>query len=178
MSEDDKVRFNVKMDEKLRDDAKRNTERGELSEEVRSVFRRKAYGIDSEGKPSEIERKKAQLRDVRDSIDKKRRERERINAEISAEETRATRLEERISELEEERDELGQAVDMLENMLHDGDRMWPVRIKNAVDVDLSTANELYQQLQERNAELPEAAFTEPRVEDPVDWTDTVTDNSY
>jgi len=168
-NDDDKVRFNVKMDEKLRDDAKRNTERGELSEEVRSVFRRKAYGIDSEGKPSEIERKKAELRDVRDAIDEKRRERERINAEISAEETRATRLEERISELEQQRDELGQAVEMLENMLHDGDRMWPTRIKNAVDVDSATATELYEQLQERNSELPDAAFTEPAVNDPVNW---------
>jgi len=31
---DDDVRFNVKMRKQLRDDAKRNTERGELSEEV------------------------------------------------------------------------------------------------------------------------------------------------
>jgi len=33
---DDEVRFNVKMRRQLRDDAKRNTERGELSEDVRA----------------------------------------------------------------------------------------------------------------------------------------------
>jgi chromosome segregation ATPase len=166
---DDDVRFNVKMPRQLREDAKRNTDRGELSEAVREVFQQKAYGVDATGQPTELEQTKAKLRDVRKRIDDKRHERERIGTEIEALETRATRLEERVDALQDERSELDGALNVLENMLHDGDRMWPVRIKNAVDVDHGTAEELYHELQDNNADLPECAFEEPTVEEPTDW---------
>jgi len=163
------VRFNVQMPKKLRDDAKRNSDRGDLSEDVRSVFRQRAYGVDDTGEPSEIERTKAELREVRRNIDDLRLQRSQIEAEIKSDEARAARLEERLSELKEERGELEQSLTVLENMLHEGDRMWPVRIKNAVDVDQDTAQELYQQLKERNSELPDEAFEEPSIHSPTDW---------
>jgi len=169
MSDDDYVRFNVRMPRKLRDDAKRNTERGELAEETRDVFRRKAYNIDPDGQPSELEQTKAELRDVRNSIDELRHERSKIDAKIDSEETRAARLEERLSELKQERGEIEQSLTLLENMLQSGDRMWPTRIKTAVDVDRGTANELYEELKSRNTELPEEAFEEPSIHTPADW---------
>lgn len=172
MSDDtDYVRFNVRMPKKLRDDAKRNTERGELAESTRDVFKRKAYGVDATGEPSEAERLQAELREVRSRIDDLRRDRGKIENEIRAQETRAARLEERISELEEQRSEIEQTLTTLENMLQSGDRMWPTRIKNAADVDPDTARELYQELKDRNSELPEAAFEEPEVHTPADWRD-------
>lgn len=169
MSED--VRFNVQMPKQLREDAKENTQRGELSEEVRELFRRKAYGMGAGERPSKTEQLKAELREVRTRIDDKRHERDKIDAEIQSLETRAARLEERLSELKEERSEMEQSLDVLENMLQNGERMWPVRIKNAVDVDHDTAKELYQQLRAENAELPDAAFEEPGVHTPTDWRD-------
>lgn len=174
MSDDDYVRFNVRMPEKLRDDAKRNTERGELAEETRSVFRRKAYGVGGTEKLSELEQVKAELREVRNNIDDLRHKRNQIDAEIQTEETRAARLEERVDKLEEQRDDLHSSLETLENMLQSGDRMWPTRIKNAADVDMDTAEELYHELRGRNDDLPEAAFEEPSLQEPADWRDANT----
>ena len=169
---DDKVRYAVKMRRQLREDGKRNAERGELAEEVRAVFRRKAYGAGAVNSPTEVERTKAELREVRDRIDELRQKRGRIETEIEAQESRAARLEERLESLEADRDELEQSAEMLENMLHDGARMWPTRIKNAADVDADVAEELYQRLQDKNPELPPEAFEEPALSDPTDWRET------
>jgi len=168
---DDDVRYNVQMRRQLREDAKRNTERGELAQSVRDVFRQKAYGQRAAGETTELERVKAELTDVRERIDDLRTERGRIDNEIEAQERRANRLEERVDALERESDELEQTLETLENMLHSGERMWPVRVKNAADVDADTAEELYSRLKNRNADLPEAAFEEPGVHTPTDWRD-------
>lgn len=162
------------MPETLREDAKSNSERGELASEVRDVFRRKAYGLGESETPSEIEQTKAELREVRNQIDKWRAKRDRMDTKIQTKEARANRLEERLSELKEERSEMGTYLEVLENMLQNGERMWPVRIKNAVNVDPETAGELYQELQARNDELPEAAFEEPGINTPTDWREART----
>lgn len=167
--EEETVRFNVQMSRKLREDAKRNTDRGELSEETRNLFRRKAYGIGSSAESSELDQAKAELREARNNVDQLRHERSMLDAKIESEESRVARLEERIDNLEEERNEMQTKVDMLENMLHNGERMWPVRIKNAADVDIETATKLYDELQDRNDELPEEAFEEPDVSTPANW---------
>lgn len=166
---DKEVRFNVKMRKQLRDDAKRNTERGELSEEVRDVFRRKAYGESGTSGNSELEQLKAELRQARERADELRKERGRIENEIEAQERRTVRLEERIGQMERENQQLDQTLQTLENMLENGERMWPTRVKNAADVDRTTAEKLYQQLKNRNQELPAAAFEEPSIHAPNDW---------
>jgi chromosome segregation ATPase len=171
MTDDDAVRYTVQMPRELREDAKRNAERGELAEEVRDVFRQRAYGIGGTDQPTELEKTKAELRDVRRTVDDLRHRRRQLDAEIEAKETRATRLEERVEALENERSEIETTVDTLENLLLDGDRMWPTKIKNAADVDASTAEELYHELRDRNPDLPDAAFEEPTVTAPADWTE-------
>jgi len=166
---DDEVRYNVKMPERLREDAKRNTERGELAKEVRKVFRRIAYGASSVDETSELDKTKAELREVRRQIDDLRRERGRIDNEIESQETRAARLEERVQSLESERDEIQQAIEMLENMLQNGERMFVKRIKNAADVDGDTAAEIQQRLRDRNADVPDHAFDLSHPNQPNDW---------
>jgi len=166
---DDEVRYNVKMRRQLREDAKRNTERGELAQDVRDLFRRRAYGEQAAGETSELERTKAELRKVRERIDDLRRERGKIENEIQDQERRAARLEERMDQLEDNHSQLEQALEMLENLLQNGERMWPTRIKNAADVDRGTADQLYQQLKDRNPDLPPKAFEEPGVYDNADW---------
>jgi len=166
---DEKVRFTVQMPEDLREDAKRNSERGELSDNIRDLFRRKAYGIGDSESPSELEQAEAELQEVRNSIDDLRLKRSKIDAKIQSKENRETRLEERIDRLKAEQEEVNQSLDVLENMLQNGERMWPVRIKNAVDVDIDTAQELYLKLQDENPELPQEAFEEAGIYEENDW---------
>lgn len=161
---DDEVRFNVKMRRQLRNDAKRNTERGELSEEVRDLFRRKAYGLDSESENSELDRLEAELTDVRDRIDELRRDRRKIDAEIESQETRATRLEERISKLEQRSDKFSTVVDTLESMLLDGARIYPERVDDELD-----AKRVMAELQDRNPDVPDYAFRLSKPHEPIDW---------
>jgi septal ring factor EnvC (AmiA/AmiB activator) len=167
--QDEQVRFTVQMPKKLREDAKRNSDRGELSEDTRELFRQRAYGVSGSAQQSELAQVKAELRDVRATIDDLRHQRSQIDAKINAEEQRATRLEERVTNLEDQRSEIEQSVQMLENMLHAGERMWPTRIKNAADVDEGTAQEILSELKSQNPELPDAAFHEPGIHDPTDW---------
>jgi len=166
---DEEVRYNVKMPKRLRDDAKRNTERGDLAKDVRKVFRRRAYGAGAVEEESKLDRAQNELEQVRERIEDLRRKRGRIQNEIESQERRATRLEERISSLEEERDEVEQAIQTLENMLQNGERMWPTRIKNATEFDKSTAEEIHVELKNRNTELPERAFKEPPIHEPNNW---------
>lgn len=168
---DEKARYNVQMPKELRDDAKRNAERGELAEEVRALFRRKAYGVDETGQHTELQEVKAELREVRQQIDELRHDRSIIDSKIQTKEARATRLEERVEALEVENEELDTKLQMLENMLSEGTRLWPTYIKNTADVDIGTANHLYEELQERNGELPDEAFEEPGVTESSNWKD-------
>jgi len=170
---DEEVRYTVKMRRQLREDAKRKSEHGELADDVRNLFRRRAYGAGGVETNSELQRTKEELQSIRERIDELRRKRGQIDNEIQSQEARANRLEERIESLEEDKDLLDEKVGFVENMLLDGDRMWPVRIKNAVGVNEDIANEIYHELKQKNQDLPEEAFEEPAVHAPVKWTDAV-----
>ena len=161
---DDDVRFNVKMRRQLRDDAKRNTERGELSEDVRDLFRRKAYGEAGTSKNTELEQKQAELDDVRDRVDELRRERRKIDAEIESQESRATRLEEQISRMEEQTDTFDTVVATLESMLLDGARIFPERVDDELD-----SKRVINELKDRNPDVPDYAFRLARVDEATDW---------
>lgn len=161
---DEDVRFNVQMSRRLRNDAKRNTERGELSESVRKLFRRKAYGTAGTEQSTEIERKKAELRDVRDTIDQLRRKRRRIDAEIETKEQRAARLEERIAQLEERDDKFDTVVDTLEGSLLEGQRVTPTMVDDDLD-----AQAVIETLKDRNPDVPNHAFELATPGEPTDW---------
>lgn len=168
------VRYNVQMPEKLREDAKGKTDRGELAKEVRDLFRRKAYGADASEEFSELEQKKAELREIRRDIDRLRDDRDDIDRKIKSKERRANRLEEQITQLKKETNQLETQLEMLENMLKNGDYIWPTKIKNAADVDAETARQLHMELQQRNPEIPQRAFEEPHIHGPDDWRDADT----
>ena len=161
---DDDVRITVQMRRQLREDAKRNTERGELSEEVRDLYRRIAYGTDGTSENSELQKAQAELDDVRDRIDELRKERRKIDAEIESQESRAARLEERISNLEQRDDKFDTVVETLETMLWDGSRIFPERVDDAVD-----ATAVIEELKERNPDVPEYAFQLAETHEPTDW---------
>ena len=165
-NKDDTVRFNVQMPRHLREDAKRKTERGELAEETRDLFRRLAYGHDGTKQNPEVDRVKAELRDARDHLDTLRSKRRRIEADIEDEESRITRLEERLDNLQASEEKFENAVETLEQVLLNGGRIFPERI----DDDLN-AGAVIQELKERNPEIPDYAFevAGKGPEDPADW---------
>lgn len=166
---EEQVMYSVKMPRSLREDAQNNTQRGELADETRALFRQKAYGIVGEGRPSEVEQAKAELQEVRNQIDNLRHERSQIESKIATKEGRANRLEEKIERLEGEQGRLEGKIEMLENLLHDGEPMFLTYIKNTADVERSTAKEIQEALKNRNPDLPETAFQEPAEFEPVDW---------
>lgn len=168
---DEQVRYNVQMPRKLREDAKRNCERGELAEAVRDVFRRKAYGCGSTA-PSETERVTAELRDARRHLDELRHDRNMKDTKIQAQETRVARLEERKDAAEARQSDIEETIDRLQALLSDGERLWPTRIKNETGCSTGRATELHKALKDRNPDVPDTAFLEPGVSDPTDWRDT------
>lgn len=174
MSDDETVRYNVQMPRELRQDAKRNADRGELAEEVRDLFRRKAYGNAAAGEsPTELQRMRQKLKEARRQLDDYRHKRDQLEAKVSTQETRVARLEERVSELEKRRGEAQQAYDTLETMLHNGERLPVTRIQNVADVDEGTAHELQQTLRDENPDVPEVAFELAGRTENTDWTQEV-----
>jgi len=170
MSDDETVRYNVQMPRELRQDAKRNADRGELAEEVRDLFRRKAYGDVAAGEsPTELQRARQKLKDARRQLEDYRHKRDQYKAKVSSQETRVARLEEQVSELEKNRSETQQAYDTLETMLHNGERLTVTRIKNVTDTDERTAHELQQQLRSENPDVPDAAFELADLREDSDW---------
>lgn len=163
-SPDDDVRFNVQMPRRLRDDAKRDTDHGELSAEIRDLFRRIAYG--GTGGSSELDRVRSELDSVRDHIDDLRRQRRKIDAEIESKETRATRLEERIEKLESKSEQFDTTVETLEKVLLDGSRVFPNRIDDDLD-----ASRVIEELKERNPDVPDHAFRLAKPHEPNNWRD-------
>lgn len=164
---DDEVRFNVAMPERLRDDAKRNTERGELSQDVRDLFRRKAYGSAGTSDNTELEQTQAELNDVRDRIDELRKERRRIDAEIETQESRATRLEERVEKLENNTEKFDTVLETLESILLDGGRIYPERVDDELEAD-----RVIQELRSRNPDVPDEAFRLSKPDEPFDWRES------
>jgi chromosome segregation ATPase len=165
----EEVRFNVKMPQTLRDDAKRNAERGELSEEVRKLFRRKAYGLGDGEFTTELEETEAELEATRNELDDLRRERNKIEAQISSKEARENRLVEKRDRLKEREEKQSQTIEMLENMLQDGERIYPARIENYADVAEEEAMSMLQKLKDRNPEVPSEAFELSSPNEPLNW---------
>jgi septal ring factor EnvC (AmiA/AmiB activator) len=170
MGDDDTARYNVQMPKQLRSDAKRNTERGELSEAVRDLFRRKAYGAPAaDESPTELQRKRQELKEARRQLDDYRHERDQLEAKVSSQETRVARLEEQVSELEKQRANTQEMYDVLETMLQNGERLPVTRIQNVTDVDEQTARDLQQTLREEHPDVPDAAFSLAAPGEPTDW---------
>jgi len=170
IGDDEQVRFTVQMPKRLRKDAKRKAERGELSEEIRDLFRRMAYGISDTSGNTEIDKLNAELRDVRARIDDLRKRRRQVDVEIEAQEDRAARLEERVSNLEERADSFETTVNTLEKMLLDGTRIFPERI----DDDLN-ATRVIEALKERNPDVPPCAYDVAEPYEPNDWREATDD---
>jgi len=169
---DEDVLFNVQMKRRLRRDAQRKAERGELAQDVRDLFERKAYG-EGPGETDELERLKNELENERDHIDELRSDRRRIDAKIETSEQAIARLEERISAIQAKRDSVDVALENFEAMLENGDRVSPRMnsVKDAAEKRGMSPEQFIEELQERNSEIPDHAFRLAEENEPYDWRD-------
>lgn len=158
MSDDEFVRVNHRVPEHVRDAAQDKTEHGELSELVRNLYRRVAFGEDV----AEHETVKHELERIRDEKDSLRRKVREVQAEIEAVERKETRLEEKLTKHQSREDKFEGHLEALETQLRGGSHITEThpgvqRAANVGDVDV---DEVIETLQERNPEVPGYAFEE------------------
>lgn len=158
MSDDETVRVTHIVPEHVRDAAKGKTEHGELSEHVRNVYRRIAFGEDV----AEHETVRMELERVRDEKDDIRRKIREFQSDLEAIERKEARLEEKLSQHTSRQDKYEGHLESLETQLAQGAHISTThpgveRAANVADVE---KDEVIEELQERNPSVPDHAFVD------------------
>jgi chromosome segregation ATPase len=166
---EEKVRFTVQMPRSLREDAKKSADHGDLSNEIRKLFRHKAYGLGDGETTTELDETEAKLKSVREDLDNLRERRNDLESKISSKEAKENRLVEKLDRLKQEREDRSQTIEVLENMLYDGQRIFMERIKNYADVSEGQAIDMQQELKDRNPDVPDEAFELSEAHEPTNW---------
>lgn len=151
---DDQVAFNIESETK--EAAQEDLEHGELSQLLRQQVREIAFGEEL----SERQRIENRLEDVRQKKDDIRSQRRNIDAKIEQVETEEARLEERLEGLTTRDEQYDAALEMLEESLADGQRVFPGhgQVKRAAMLGDVDQEEVVDDLMERNPSVPEHAF--------------------
>lgn len=161
MSDDeDFVRVTHRVPQHVRESAQQNTEHGELSELVRSLYNRIAFGDAEGGAESiqiELERVRAEKDELRDQI-------RRLQNELQTVEQRETRLEEKLSTHRSRKDKYEAHLESLEELLYDGSHIDPGHsvVQKAASAANTSAEDVVEHLQERNPDIPKYAFVDAR----------------
>lgn len=150
--------LNFKINENAKKAAKQKLEHGELSRRLRRVVEEIAFGEEV----SKATRYEQRLRTLRERKDELRADRRVIDAEIEEVELEIARVEEQLSHLDKREDKYDAALEMLEETLYEGGRVYPdhgqvVRAAQIGDVD---PEGVIEDLQERNPSIPEHAFAQ------------------
>lgn len=168
MSEDDEkqmVTFNIDLD--TYQQAKEKLEHGQMSQELRMKLKRIAYGTDA----SKREQLREELHTLRE--DKRDIEREISNLrEQRSEKTRKIeRVEQRLDDLRDIEGEYNGALEMLESRLLQGERIHENLdgVENAAQLGEKTKQDVLEDLQDRNPEVPLYAFELSPVHEETDW---------
>lgn len=156
MAEDDLAQFNFRVDSDAKQLAKEKLDHGELSERLRQTVQELAFGEEI-SKRSQLE---TRLNRVDDRLDDLRREKEEIEAKISAEESKRDRIEDRLDDLQSRETEYTAALEMLEDQLFDGAHLDPGhgQVKKAAYLGDKQPEDVINDLQERNPSVPDHAF--------------------
>lgn len=155
-TDDEMVRTTIQMPRNIRDEAKNQTEHGELSEMVRDLFREVAFGEEI----NKREQYKKQLERVRDEKDEVRGEIRDLQSRLDTLEDKESRLEERLSESTSLKDKYDGMLEMLEQTLYSGTHV--DKNHGAVERAANTAGvepeDVIEDLKDRNPEVPDYAF--------------------
>lgn len=156
MSDDDHVRVGHRVPKHVRDAAQASTEHGELSEMVRSLYRRVGHGDAEGGADSvaiELERVRAKKDDLRDEI-------KTLQTELQTLEQQETRLEEKLTKHRSRQDKYEGHLESLEQQLRDGTRVFGElpSVKRAASTVGKSEEEVVYDLKDRNPDVPDHAF--------------------
>lgn len=151
---DDQINFTVDSDAK--ELAKEKLDYGELSKRLRQTVEQIAFGEDV-SKHTQLQQRLETLREEKDELRGKRR---KIDADLETVEQKITRVEEQLSELDKREDRYEAALEMLEESLAEGGRVFPdhgqvVRAARLGNVD---EDQVIEDLKERNPSVPAHAF--------------------
>lgn len=153
---DEFVRVGHRVPGHLRDAAQANTEHGELSEMVRSLYRRIAHG-DSDGGAESIA---IELERVRAKKDELREEVRKLQNELQSLEQQETRLEEKLTTHRSRQDKYEGHLESLEQQLRNGTRVFAEipSVQQAGSTAGKSPEEVIEDLKERNPIIPDHAF--------------------
>jgi TolA-binding protein len=161
MSEDDDtVRVGHIVPREIRDQAQDNSEHGELSEEVRSLYRKKAQRSTTPNR-DEID---AELRQLRGEIDEAKLELRRFTEEkratIEAKEKRVARLEERKDKTQSKSDQFEGAIEQLVARIENGEHVFPELngVKSAAKIVGEPPEYVISEVRERCPDAPDELF--------------------
>jgi len=152
----DKSQINFEVDRDAKELAKDKLDYGELSTELRETIHRIAFG-DEISKRERAHKRLAELREEKDSIRGTIRQKQ---TELEEVEDEIARLEERIDNLERREDKYEATLEMLEEILYAGQRVFKEhgQVMKAAKVGGVDAEDVLEELKERNPQIPDHAF--------------------
>lgn len=162
----DKAQVNFTVDRNAKELAKEKLDYGELSTVLRERVHQVAFGEEI----SKRERMRKRLAELREEKDNLRNKKRNIEAELEEIETEITRLEERIDDMERREDKYETSLEMIEESLYDGMRVFEEhgQVIKAAKLGGKEPEDVIQELKERNPAIPDHAFVD-RMTDPTDW---------
>lgn len=156
----------VNVPRSAKDSAMEKLEYGQMTEEIRDLVTRIAFGEDL-GQRSRLER---QLEDLRDRRDELRRERRSLDAEIENIDSRIDGVEKRISQLSSQEERYEAKLESLEHRLRAEGRLFPEHsaVREVAKEAEREPEGVIEDLKGRNPDVPEYAFEEmtPYVDEP------------
>lgn len=163
MSNEDKyVHVSHRVPADVRDMAQENSEYGEITELVRSIYQKKAYGS------SELDRDQIdeRLRELRHERDETRLELRRITEEYESDlqklEVEIARLEERKDKTKSKSDKFEGAIDQLIARVENGERVFPdlPGVRAAANTVGEPPEYVVEKVREKVPEAPDQLFEE------------------
>lgn len=164
---DDKQLVTFKVEQETYDIAKDKLEYGQLTDELRPVLKRIAYGAETT-KREQLREKLETLRDDKRGLDDSIRQLQKQRKEKSR---KIERVEDRLDTLRNIEGEYNGALEMLESQLHQGERIFTKHdgVQRAADVGEKSRSAVIADLKERNPDVPEYAFELSNAHEPVNW---------
>lgn len=161
---DDQV--NVEVDGDAKEEAKDKLGHGGLSKEIRRLIDEIAWGQEV----SQHTRLEHRLRSLREEKDELRSERRELDTKIEDVEQEITRIEEQLSHLYKREDKYDATLEMLEETLYAGSRVYPGHgtVERAARIGDVTNRTVIDDLKTRNPSIPEFAFVDA-LHDTHEW---------
>lgn len=162
------------VDEQTLEQAKDGLERGELSKELRATVERLAHGEEV----AEETRLTDRLKTLRENRRGLRQDRDSIETELDEVNRKIERVESRLDNLREQQGEYDGVLAMLEEDLHSGVRIigGSAKVVKAANIGNCTKEDVVQDLQERNPDVPDKAFRPAKQGESAVWNEDDTES--